>query len=150
MEQVLYIHQVARAVGLTPQAIRYYERLGLIDKPERTDSRYRVYPPTSLERVRFIKQAQVLGFSLKEILEVLRLKYSGQSPCECVRGILKQKLARLKKQMVEMEKLRREIEACLRASRKFSRLPHQASFICPVIQSRVAKPTSRRKGGEKS
>ncbi len=141
MGQAIYIGKVARAAELTPQAIRYYERLGLIERARRTSSGYRVYPSTALDRVRFIKQAQSLGLGLAEIREVLRLKYSGQSPCTCVRELLKQKLIQLKKQIVAMEKVREEIERCLRASRKSSRLPHSASVICPMIQSKGARKT---------
>ena len=150
MGEGIYIGKVARAAGLTPQAIRFYERLGLIERARRTSSGYRICSPTTLERVQFINQAQSLGLSLKEIQEVLRLKYSAQSPCKCVRELLKQKLNRLKKQIVAMEKVREEIERCLRASRSSSRLPHSASVICPMIQMKGArKPRGpRRKGDE--
>ncbi len=150
MGRAIYIHHVASVVGLTPQAIRLYERSGLLEKAQRTSSGYRVYSGLTLERVRFIKQAQQLGLSLQEIREVLRLKYSGQSPCDCVRGILKQKLARLKNQMAEMERMRREIESVLRASQKFSRLPHAASLVCPLIEKKPCprEHRSRKKGGE--
>lgn len=139
MGEGIYIGKVARAAGLTPQAIRFYERLGLIERAQRTSSGYRICSPATLERVQFIKQAQSLGLSLKEIQEVLRLKYSAQSPCKCVRELLKQKLIQLKKQIVEMEKVREDIERCLRTSRKSYRLPHSASVICPMIQSKSAR-----------
>ncbi len=147
----MYVGKLASSVGLSAQAIRYYERLGLLEKPSRMSSGYRVYSPATLERVRFIKKAQTLGLSLEEIREVLRLKYSGQSPCDCVRGVLKGKLRDLKKQMAEMEQLRREIEACLRAPRRFLRLPHRASLICPILETKVKfdVPRSGRKGGER-
>lgn len=138
MSRAVYIRDVARAVGMTPQAVRYYERLKLVEPARRTDSGYRVYGPDAIERVRFIKQAQRLGLSLDEIREVLRLKYSGQSPCDCVRGMLNRKLAELKSQIAEMETLRGEIATCLRATRRLTRLPHEASLICPVIQIKVA------------
>lgn len=138
----MYIRDIAGSVGLTPQSIRYYERLGLIAKPERTRGGYRVYSTKALERVRFIKDAQRLGFSLEEIREVLRVKYSGQSPCECVRKLLNGKLTDLENQMKQMEKMRREIARCLRASRKQSRLPHAASLICPIVQDQGASFTT--------
>lgn len=146
----MHIGKVASAVGLTAQAIRYYEHLGLIEKAQRTNSGYRVYSPGALERVRFVKQAQRLGLSLGEIREVLRLKYSGKSPCDCVRDLLKRKLARLEQQMKETEEMCREIKRCLRASRNSSRLPHEVSLICPLIQTKAAqrKRISGRRGGE--
>lgn len=146
MGQGIHIGKVARAADLTPQAIRYYERLGLIEKAQRTSSGYRIYSPATFERVHFIKRAQRFGLSLQEIREVLRLKFSGQSPCNCVREILQRRLVQIKNQMAEMEKMRQEIEGCLRGSRRFSRLPHEASLICPLIQGKIArtKPESRK------
>lgn len=151
MGQGIYIGQIAEGAGLTPQAIRFYEKLGLIDSPERTTTGYRVYSPQTRERVRFIKRAQALGFSLDEIREILRLKHGRQSPCDCVREMLTRKLVALREQMAEMERMRREIESSLRASRRLSRLPHEASLICPLIQIQTSARArnSRKKGGER-
>jgi len=63
----MYVRDVARCVGLTAQAIRFYERLGLVQRAPRTRAGYRVYSAATLERVQFIKDAQRLGFSLEEI-----------------------------------------------------------------------------------
>jgi DNA-binding transcriptional MerR regulator len=134
MENMIYIRDVAASVWLTPQAIRFYEQLGLIEKPQRTNGGYRVYSAETVERIRFIKDAQKLGFSLDEIREVLRLKYSGQSPCECVRRMLNRKLKELRDKIRQMDRMQREISACLQASRKRVRLPHAASLICPIVQ----------------
>jgi DNA-binding transcriptional MerR regulator len=142
------IGRIAGSVDLTTEAIRYYERLGLLEKSLRTDSGYRVYSPSALERVQFIKQAQGLGLSLDEIREVLRLKYSGKSPCDCVRNLLKKKLAHFEQQMKQMEVMCREIKRCLRVSRTSSRLPHEMSSICPLIQSKVSRRNSSLEGGE--
>jgi DNA-binding transcriptional MerR regulator len=132
----MYIGDVAASVGLTAQALRFYERLGLVEKPQRTSGGYRVYSAEMLEQVQFIKDAQRLGFSLEEVREILRLKYSGRSPCNCVREMLNGKLKGLKKQIEQMEQMRREIAACLRASQTRARLPHTASLICPIVQNK--------------
>ncbi len=105
----MYIGDVAASVGLTSQAIRFYERLGLIEKPQRTSAGYRVYSAETVERVPFVKDAQRLGFSLEEIQEVIRLKYAGQSPCNCVRKMLNGKLRELKHEIKQMDQMRREI-----------------------------------------
>ena len=143
MEKALYIRDVASSVGLTAQAIRFYERLALIEKPPRTSGGYRVYSTETVQRVQFIKDAQRLGFSLEEIQEILRLKYSGQSPCDCVRKMLSRKLKELKRKMTQMDQMRREIAACLRASRKRPRLPHAVSLICPIVQDKASLSTTR-------
>ena len=140
----MYIRDVAASAGQTPQAIRFYEQLGLIEKPQRTSGGYRVYSAETVERVRFIKDAQKLEFSLEEIREVIRLKYSGQAPCDCVRKMLNGKLRDLKDQIKQMDQMRREIATCLRASRNRARLPHSVSLICPIVQNNRAFSAVRK------
>lgn len=70
----LKIGQLARRGGVNLETIRYYERLGLLPKPPRTQAGYRVFPEDTIARVRFIKRAKELGFSLKEIKELLALR----------------------------------------------------------------------------
>src|SRR6516162_8452417 len=144
MENAMYIRDVAASAGLTPQAIRFYEQLGLIEKPQRTSGGYRVYSAETVERVRFIKDAQKLEFSLEEIREVIRLKYCGQSPCDCVRKMLNGKLRDLRDQIKQMDLMRREIATCLRASRNRARLPHSVSLICPIVQNNRALSAVRK------
>ncbi len=68
------IGQVAKAAGIGIDAIRFYEREGLIEKPPRRSSGYRAYSPDVVQRLRFIKRAKELGFSLSEISELLSLE----------------------------------------------------------------------------
>jgi len=138
------IGEVARATGLSVQTLRYYERLGLLPPARRTVSGYRVYDQGTEERLRFIQQAKVAGFHLDEIKEILKLRYAGQSPCECVRRLLKVKLEQVEREITEMKRFRGELRKGLRLSEKLRRLPHSASAICPIIQQLPEK-----KGGEK-
>ncbi|MCH7475284.1 MAG: MerR family transcriptional regulator, partial [Gemmatimonadetes bacterium] len=79
------IGELAQRVGLTTDAIRYYERLGLLAPVKRTQSRYRDYGPEASDDLEFIKKAQSLGLKLTEIREVLEIASGGQPPCEHVR-----------------------------------------------------------------
>lgn len=141
------IGAVARAAGVSVQAIRYYERAGLLARPPRTPAGYRIYSPEASVRLHFIKQAQGLGFSLQEIKEILRLRYECQSPCQCVRGLLEAKLERVEGQMGELRRFRRELRKTLAYVQRRPRVPHRSSAICPIIESRRAKRTNA--GGEK-
>ncbi|MBI4479760.1 MAG: heavy metal-responsive transcriptional regulator [Acidobacteria bacterium] len=143
MAKANFIGVVARATGVSIHTVRYYERLGLLPPPQRTQSGYRVYGHTAEERLHFIRQAQALGFSLAEIKEIVRLKYSRQSPCNCVRGLLKQKLKQVERQMKELAQFRRALEAALNRSERLPRLPHTASGICPIIETAGASRQSR-------
>ncbi|MFQ5777411.1 MAG: heavy metal-responsive transcriptional regulator [Terriglobia bacterium] len=132
---------------MSVQTVRYYERLGVLPPPRRTAAGYRVYPSETLERLRFIRQAQAAGFRLDEIKEILRLKYAGQSPCDCVREMLARKLEQVKREMAELAKFRGKLRLMLNRSKKLPRLPHGASLICPIIQG--APAASRKRGGIK-
>jgi MerR family copper efflux transcriptional regulator len=134
MKGRVFIGRVAKAAGLSVQAVRYYERLGLLPLAHRTESGYRVYGAETEDRLRFIKRAQALGFSLNEVREILRLRYEGTSPCECVRKLLQTKLDQVERQIRELEGFRHDLRQTLRQSRKLPRLPHNASSICPLIE----------------
>ena len=67
------------------QTLRYYERRGLLPRPERNTSGHRLYDPAAVARIRFIKRAQDLGFVLEEILELLSLRIEAETPCDEVR-----------------------------------------------------------------
>lgn len=76
---------VARQAGVGVETIRFYEREGLIENPPRRESGYRQYPQETVSRVRFIRRAKELGFTLKEIKELLELRASPKSRCADVR-----------------------------------------------------------------
>ena len=79
--QGLKVGEVAQRAGVNLQTVHYYERRGLLPKPPRTDSNYRAYPADAVLRVRFIKRAQDLGFTLKEIQELLSLRAAPRARC---------------------------------------------------------------------
>ena len=79
------IGTVARRAAVNLQTLRYYERQGLLQKPPRTRSNYRLYPEEAVRRIRFIKRAQELGFSLKEIKELLSLRAAPRTRCSQIR-----------------------------------------------------------------
>lgn len=97
-------HTLAQAAGVNQQTIRYYERRGLIPKPPRTGSGYRMFPPDTLGRVRFIKQAQALGFTLREIRGLLDLRVRPGVGCADVRKRARDKVSEIQE---KIEALRR-------------------------------------------
>ncbi len=88
----LTIGQVARRADVGIETVRFYERQGLIDEPPRRESGYRQYPQEAVARLRFIKRAKELGFSLKEIRELLRLRFDPATTCAAVRSRAKAKI----------------------------------------------------------
>ena len=99
--------------------------------------------------MRFIQQAQALGFSLGEIKEILRLRYERQSPCDCVWALLGRKLDEVQRQMQELHRFRRLLHRTLTRSQKLPRLPHEASGICPIIEEASALAGPGRRPGRR-
>ena len=103
------IGEVAKAAGIGIDAVRFYEREGLIEAPARRPSGYREYTPDVVVSLRFIRRAKELGFSLKEILELLRLEASeGATPVE-VRARAEAKLEDLEERIRALQRMRRAL-----------------------------------------
>jgi len=85
--------ELARQCGVNLETIHFYERQGLLPKPPRTGSGYRMFPSESARRVRFIKSGQELGFTLREIGELLALRFDPETSCGDVRRRAEEKLA---------------------------------------------------------
>ena len=89
---MLKIGEVAKLSGIGIEALRFYERSGVLESPARTESGYRLYDAGVLERLAFIKQAQALGFSLDEVKRIIDDARAGTSPCDEVRAIVRRRL----------------------------------------------------------
>jgi DNA-binding transcriptional MerR regulator len=113
MNQQLRIGQVAAEIGVSSDTLRYYERMGLLPRVSRTEGGYRQYPATTVERVRFIRNALRFGFGLKEVAGFLRASESGHSPCKQVRAAGENILTRVDEQIKELQAARRAIRQTL-------------------------------------
>ena len=129
--RMLKIGDVSKQSGIGIEALRFYEKSGLLDKPSRTESGYRVYGPEVLERLAFIKQAQALGFSLDEIKRIVEDARTGKSPCDEVREIVSHRLEELDERMRELRRYRRELAETLEEWNKVGRAP---GHICGLIE----------------
>lgn len=108
--------RLARKAGVNLQTIRYYERSGLLPPPERNESGYRQYTENALIRIRFIKKAQALGFSLKEIQELLRLKADKNRQCKEVLELVASKVEEINEKIVELKSAQETLEALLQGT----------------------------------
>lgn len=126
------IGTIAAAAGVTPDAIRYYERLGLVPKPARTEGGFRVYPANTVDRIRFVKQAQQLGLELREIRELLApVNGRRREQCKRVRGALAKHLADIEARLRELESFRDTLRAALRQCDHALQTTETVS--CPVL-----------------
>ena len=102
----LTIGEVAKRSGIGLETVRFYERKGLIEEPPRTDSGYRQYPKDVVGRIRFIKRAKELGFSLKEISELLSLRVDPGTTCADVRKQTELKLTDVEEKIRALRRIK--------------------------------------------
>lgn len=128
--QGLTIGQVAKEVGMSRDAIRIYERQGLIEEPERSTSGYRLYSDAVIARLRFIQRAKAMGFSLKEIGELLEIKRTAKNTCDQVRMEAKVKLKQIETKMTELQRLQNALKKLIRTCDD-----NKTNSHCPLLDA---------------
>ena len=126
----LTIGKVASGAGLSIDTVRYYEREGLLDKPTRTASGYRHYRPDAVARLRFIRQAKDLGFSLSEIKELLALRVAPGKSCADVRARAEAKIADVEQRIAQLNRMKRALTKLATACS--GRGP---TSTCPILEA---------------
>lgn len=139
MTQPLFIGKVAKQTGLNPRTIRYYEILGLLPPSLRSQSRYRLYGPQTVELLRFIKKAKTLGFTLTEIREIIALRQRGDLPCPHVHTLLTERVQTLSRQIKDLTLLRDELRGLAKKSASVPRRA-QSTVVCPHIERAQIQP----------
>jgi DNA-binding transcriptional MerR regulator len=137
MVSELQIGEVAKRAGVSIDTLRYYEKVKLLPRPARSSGGFRLFAPEHIERVRFIKQAQELGFSLEEIKGLLAT--GDAEECRKVRDLLKRKLSELDERLKSMKGFRRLLARHLSAC-EVELKQHSDSACCPVL------PLKNKKG----
>ncbi len=125
------IGHIAQAAGVHVETVRYYQRRGLVSLPPKRARGFRYYTPETASRVRFIKRAQALGMSLKEVQRLLKLESKGA--CKETRSLAVAKLALVESKLVDLARLRDVLQGLVAACDQ----PHGAS--CPIIDQLEGK-----------
>jgi DNA-binding transcriptional MerR regulator len=102
--------ELAARAGVTKDALRFYERRGLLARPRRSPNGYRRYPASAVSRVRLIRVAVSVGFSIDELAAILRTRDSGGKPCREVRRLAGEKVERLRREIAHLTALRAGLE----------------------------------------
>ncbi|HZR80962.1 MAG TPA: MerR family transcriptional regulator [Candidatus Binatia bacterium] len=110
----LRIGQVAAAAGVRVDTVRYYERRGLLPRPGRSPSGYRLFAPTAIDRIRFARRAQALGLRLSEIADVLRARDRGDGSCAAATPSVTGALARIDGEIARLRAVRRRLVRSVR------------------------------------
>jgi MerR family mercuric resistance operon transcriptional regulator/MerR family gold-responsive transcriptional activator of gol and ges genes len=121
---------VATAVGVNIQTVRYYERMNLLKPTARRPSGYRLYRDEEIRRLRFIKNAQTLGFTLREITDLLNLRVRSSAHCGAVQQKAQEKLVQVERKVRDLLALARSLRGLVRACEN-----GQATDACPIVEN---------------
>lgn len=127
---VLTIGKLASRGGVSVQTIRYYERSGLLPKPSRASSGYRLYADDAVRRLTFIKQAQLLGFSLSEIQDLLSLRMEPGTTCGDIRNRARQKIAGVNRKIEDLQRIKNALTKLAAACRG-----NGPTSDCPILEA---------------
>src|SRR5438445_509801 len=134
----MQIGVVAKKIGLSVDAIRFYERNALLPRAARTEGGFRQYGESDVETLTFIRRVQGLGFKLDEIRSLLSLRGSRLQPCAPVRRRLQEKLADVQRKVADLQRLEGELRLALRSCDRELR---KRSAHCPILRDK-SKPGS--------
>ncbi len=139
----MQIGQLARLAGVKPDTVRFYERAGLLPKPNRAANGYRAYDGRAAKQLGFIKQAQALGFSLEEVRRILRLQGKGSATCNCVLAMAEATLAELEIKISDTQKVADALRKNLVRWRRTRRNKNQmVAEFCSLIESSAPRADS--------
>ena len=130
MPKPLTIGRIAQQADVHIETIRYYERRGLLPDPPRTESGYRLYDAESVTRLRFIKEAQALGFSLEEIQGLLVLRVDRENSCADVRGRAERKAADIEAKIHSLQQMRDTLQEMIAACERGG-----PTGECPLLET---------------
>jgi len=114
LEGIWRVGQLARAADVSPDTLRHYERKGLL-RPQRSHNGYREYQESALERVRMIRRALAVGFTLDELGTIFKIFDRGGAPCKQVRDLAATKLSEVERHLYEVTAIRDELRESLKA-----------------------------------
>jgi DNA-binding transcriptional MerR regulator len=131
----LSIGELARRARLATETLRHYERVGLLIPSQRTASNYRVYDSAAVERLRFIRRAQALGFSLPEVRELLGLHADAGADMGRVKGIVQERIAQIDARIADLQQLKAGLHALV------EQCPgHGSTHACPILAALTREP----------
>lgn len=137
----LTIGKIAQRAGVGVETVRFYERKGLLDQPCRPDRGFRVYPEAAVDRIRFVRQAQELGFTLADAADLLELRADPDADCSAVQRRAAAKLEDIRGKIAHLRRietaLERVVEAC----------PGQGALDCCSIVAAMERRESPYGGG---
>lgn len=130
----LRIGELAERCGLNKETIRYYERIGIIPKPNRTVSGYRMYSEQFVDRIKFVKRMQELGFTLKEIDKLLAVVDRDEAKCRDMYDFTVQKIEEIQSKIRDLKRIEQMLTTL-----KEGCLENKQNYDCPMIETLLKK-----------
>ncbi len=121
--------------GVPPHVIRFYSRIGLLNPARDPDNGYKLFSRSDIGRLRFIRRAQSLGYTLDEISEILDTCHHGRSPCARVRQILRQRIDENRSKLEVLAALQKRMEQALASWEEMPDTPPCVGTVCHLIES---------------
>jgi MerR family Zn(II)-responsive transcriptional regulator of zntA len=135
MENEMIVHELAESAGVSPSAVRYYSRIGLLHPVRNPDNGYRDYSAGDVNLVRFIRKAQWLGFTLKDVETILEHVASGESPCSDVRRLIIERMTENQQRLHHLQAIQERMEAAIESWKSLPDGPPNQQHICDLIAS---------------
>jgi MerR family Zn(II)-responsive transcriptional regulator of zntA len=132
---MMTVSELSRHGSVAPHVIRYYSRIGLLSPVRHPDNGYKLFTRSDITRLRFIRQAQSLGFTLEEIAQILQESTLGKSPCHKVRDILRQHIEANRRRLDELIRLQRRMERALEQWRDMPDGVPDGDTVCHLIET---------------
>ena len=126
----LTIGELATKAHVGVETVRFYERQGLIEQPQKPSKGFRRYPPETVRRIQFMRRAKGLGFTLKEISELLDLRFDPERSCVEVREIAETKISDVERRIADLEKIRTVLGELVKACKGKG-----AVSECPILDA---------------
>ena len=137
----------AARAGVSSDTLRHYERVGVLPRPPRGENGYRLYPAEALERLRLIRRAMRIGFTLEELARLLRARANGSPPCREVRRLASSKLEEVETRLRELEAMREELARTL--ADWDARLEGKSSGVPAHLLESLSKREESSAGGKR-
>ena len=125
------VGQLAKKTDINIETVRYYERRGLLPKPMRSESSYRQYTENDVARIMFIKRSKELGFTLKEISELLSLKIDAETTCRDVREFSSKKIVDVEEKIRDLKRIKKKLEELLIKCKR----EDTSKSECPILDA---------------
>lgn len=128
--------ELAERAGISPEAVRFYERVGVLSAPARTASGYRDYDETAVDRLSFVRAAQAVGLTLGQIREVIAFRDEGEPPCTLVLALIQRRSGELGARIAEMKRIKAELDHLAERARSLRPEDCPEATVCHLIPAR--------------